>query len=221
MSTATQQDGVQTGAVVAGALQVGALRYLGSALGGAVITIALFYLMQWLIRADEVRLTDHQAGARVDFVMVEEDEELALKDRKPPPPPEPDEPPPDIPQVNMQFDVANLDASYGNLESGIELDIQGGGFVDDGEYLPIVKVQPVYPRRAESRGIEGYVIVEYTVTRTGSVMDPVVIEADPPGVFDRAAIRSALKYKYKPKVINGEPVDVPGVRTRITFELAE
>ena len=50
---------------------------------------------------------------------------------------------------------------------------------------------------------------------------PVVIDAKPPGIFNRAAINAALKYKYKPKVINGEPVDVPGVKTRITFEMAD
>ena len=91
----------------------------------------------------------------------------------------------------------------------------------DGEYLPIVKVNPQYPRRAQTRGIEGYVIVEYWVTKTGAVRDPVVIDAKPPGIFNRAAINAALKYKYKPKVINGEPVDVPGVKTRITFEMAD
>jgi len=65
------------------------------------------------------------------------------------------------------------------------------------------------------------VIVEYWVTKTGAVRDPVVIDAKPPGIFNRAAINAALKYKYKPKVINGEPVDVPGVKTRITFEMAD
>ena len=64
-------------------------------------------------------------------------------------------------------------------------------------------------------------IVEYWVTKTGAVRDPVVIDAKPPGIFNRAAINAALKYKYKPKVINGEPVDVPGVKTRITFEMAD
>ena len=48
-----------------------------------------------------------------------------------------------------------------------------------------------------------------------------MIDAKPPGTFNRAAINAALKYKYKPKVINGEPVDVPGVKTRITFEMAD
>ena len=51
--------------------------------------------------------------------------------------------------------------------------------------------------------------------------DPVVIDAKPPGIFDRAAIQAALKFKYKPKVVNGEPVEVAGVRNLIKFELED
>ena len=56
---------------------------------------------------------------------------------------------------------------------------------------------------------------------TGAVRDPVVIDAKPPGIFDRAAIQAALKFKYKPKVVNGEPVEVAGVRNLIKFELED
>jgi protein TonB len=106
------------------------------------------------------------------------------------------------------------------VEVNVDLNIGGvGGFSSDGEYLPIVKVAPVYPRRAQTRGIEGYVIVEFVVTRTGAVINPVIIESKPPGIFDRAALNAATKFKYKPKVVNGEPIDVAGVRNRITFEL--
>ena len=109
----------------------------------------------------------------------------------------------------------------GAVDVNVDLSIEGCGFSSDGEYLPIVKVAPQYPRRAQTRGIQGYVILEYIVTKTGAVRDPVVVDAKPPGIFNRAAINAALKYKYKPKVVNGEAIDVAGVKTRITFELAE
>ena len=89
------------------------------------------------------------------------------------------------------------------------------------EYLPITRVNPEYPIRALTRGIEGYVVLEFDVTKTGTVRDPVVIDAKPPGIFNRSAINAALRYKYKPKVDNGEPIDVTGVKTRITFEIAD
>ena len=69
----------------------------------------------------------------------------------------------------------------------------------DGEYLPVVKVHAEYPARAIERGIEGSVTVEFTVTEKGIVEDPVVVESDPPGIFDRAALNAALKFKYKPQ----------------------
>ncbi|MEL0068857.1 MAG: energy transducer TonB, partial [Gammaproteobacteria bacterium] len=85
--------------------------------------------------------------------------------------------------------------------------------------LPIVKVQPIYPRRALQRGIEGYVIVEFTVTKNGSVANPKVVEAEPPNLFDKAAVDAAKKFKYKPRVIDGEPTEVMGVQNLITFTM--
>jgi TonB family protein len=93
------------------------------------------------------------------------------------------------------------------------------GTPPDGEYLPIVKVAPIYPPRAVQGGIEGYVVVEYTVTRTGSTTDVVVKESSS-ALFDRAAIESAQKYEYQPRIIDGGPVEVSGVTTKIVFELA-
>lgn len=194
---------------------------IGLALG-AVVTIALFYLMQWLILTDKIALDEDETGRILDFVRVEEEQELQTRDRKPKPPPPPDEPPPDMPDPTFDSNVESVGMDLGGASMDANLDIQaGGGFSADGEYLPIVKVAPVYPRRALTRGIEGYVLLEFTVTKSGAVSDPVVVEADPPGIFDRAAIQAALKFKYKPKVVNGEPIDVAGVRNRITFELTD
>ena len=65
----------------------------------------------------------------------------------------------------------------------------------------------------------GYVVVEFTVTSLGTVTDPVVLEAEPPGVFDKAALDAVKKFKYKPQVVEGSAVDVAGVRNIIRFEL--
>jgi protein TonB len=154
-------------------------------------------------------------------VRLEDDQELQTKQRKPKPPPPPDEPPPDMPKPEFESSDISQGVDVGAVDVDVNLNVEGGGFSSDGEYLPIVKVNPQYPRRAQTRGIEGYVLLEYIVTKTGAVRDPVVIEAKPPGIFNRAAINAALKYKYKPKVVNGEPIDVAGVKTRITFEMAD
>jgi protein TonB len=194
---------------------------IGVALG-AVVTALLFFLMQALIRSDKSPFTDNKFGKIVDFVRVEEEQQIQTKLRKPKPPPPPDEPPPNAPKPTLDMSNQSMGVAIGAAQVNVNLNMQGtGGFSSDGEYLPIVKVAPVYPRRAQERGIEGYVLLEFIVTQTGAVRDPVVIEAVPPGIFDRAAMQAALKFKYKPKVVDGEPVEVAGVRNLIKFELAD
>ena len=198
-----------------------ATRYFASFGLGIVITLVLFFVMQAVIATDEARLDEGAKGKLLDFVRLEEDQELQTKQRKPKPPPPPDEPPPDMPKPEFESSDISQGVDVGAVDVDVNLNVEGGGFSSDGEYLTIVKVNPQYPRRAQTRGIEGFVLLEYIVTKTGAVRDPVVIEAKPPGIFNRAAINAALKYKYKPKVVNGEPIDVAGVKTRITFEMAD
>jgi protein TonB len=199
-----------------------ALRYIIGVVLGAVATFLLFMIMQSVIKSDRSPFTEGFDGRIVDFVRLEEDQDIEIKERKPKPPPPPDEPPPDMPKPEFDSSDVSQGVDIGAVDVNVDLNVGGtGGFSSDGEYLPIVKVAPVYPRRAQTRGIEGYVLLEFTVTKTGAVIDPVVIDAKPPGIFDRAAINAALKFKYKPKVVNGEAIDVAGVRNLITFELEE
>ncbi len=93
-----------------------------------------------------------------------------------------------------------------------------------GELMAIVKVAPQYPRIAATRGIEGFVTVEYTVTATGRTTDVVIVEAittegNATSVFDRAAVAAAEQFKYQPRVQDGVAVEVHGVRNRFVFEL--
>jgi protein TonB len=212
------------------------IRFSFSSLVGIVVTIALFYLMQSLIDSADRELAEDKIGRIVDIVRVKQANEVQTKQRKAKKPPPPDQPPPDIPPVNLNVSVDNTGFSMSNLTAGPDINISGGGFgISDGEYLPIVKVQPIYPRRALSRGLAGWSIVEFTVTAQGTVKNAFVVSNcawtrptesgkcvdSPNGVFDSAAVRAALKFKYKPKVIDGEPVETTGVQNRIVFELAE
>lgn len=196
------------------------LRYGIGLVGGVIVTVLLLYIMQAIIHTDENPLNEAPSITLIEFHRVLEDEVPEMKDLKPKPPPPPDEAPPDMPTPD--FDAStNMGVDIGSITPEVDIDMSGGGFSQDGEYLPIVKVLPIYPRRALSRGIEGYVIVEFCVTAQGAVRDPIVIEADPTNIFDRAAINAALKFKYKPKVVNEVPVEVCGVPNKITFEMEE
>lgn len=200
------------------------MRFLAALLVAAFVTIGLFYLMQSLISGGEGAMSEPPQGSVLDFVRAPEPEQVQEKERKPERPPEPEEPPEQLPQPQMNNDIVDANAGSGynfsaDVSSGADI---GNGLslqASDGEYLPIVKVQAAYPRRALQRGIEGYVVVEFTVTKQGSVRNPVVIEAQPEGIFDEAAMDAVLKFKYKPRVIDGEPVEVDGVRNRMTFEM--
>jgi protein TonB len=199
-----------------------AVRYIFGLVLGLITTFLLFMIMQSVISSDRNPFTDGFDGKIVDIVRLDEDQEIEIKKRKPPKPPPPDEPPPDMPRPDFDNSAVSQGVDIGAVNVDINLNVGGiGGFSSDGDYLPIVKVAPVYPRRAQTRGIEGYVLLEFIVTATGAVENPTVIESKPSGIFDRAAISAALKFKYKPKVVNGEPMAVAGVRNRITFELQD
>ncbi|MCB1593275.1 MAG: energy transducer TonB [Gammaproteobacteria bacterium] len=189
------------------------------------VTAALITLMVALIEFSDSPL-DKEARIKLPEILMPEAERMANREVQKPEKPKPDEqPPPEIPQ--QDFDQIDADSNIGaisapgNMKADLDLSIGTGLSASDGEYLPIVKVAPQYPQRAASRGIEGYVILEYTVTKQGTVKDPVVIEAEPASIFNRSAISSALRYKYKPRVVDGVPQEVHGVRTRIVFKLAE
>ncbi|BFM18473.1 energy transducer TonB [Maricurvus nonylphenolicus] len=187
------------------------------------VTFGLLFLMHSLIEADRRAPEEVEQKKVADIHMPERAIETQYDTAKPDKPEDPEEPPPEMPEP--EFDTPDVSPDAMNMAApriNPNLNVKGVGFGGgDGEYLPIVKVQPQYPRRALSRGIEGWVIVEFTVTTNGSVRDPVVVEAQPPNVFNRAAMKAALKFKYKPRVIDGEPVEVPGVRNKITFAIAK
>jgi protein TonB len=196
----------------------------GLALALAVsVTFVLLWGMQMLITGGKDALTEPPRGNVLDFIRLKPEETVQKKERKPQKPPKPQTPPPPMQQPQMQQANPNADAVSTSFTADIAADtgLAGGLSLDsgDGDYLPIVKVAPIYPRRAQSRGIEGYVIVEFTVTKNGSVRDPIVIEAQPENIFNRAALDAALKFKYKPRVVDGEATEVAGVQNKITFEI--
>ena len=197
------------------------IRYAIGVAVGAVITVALLYLMQAVISSDKNPLNEAPKIRIVDFAQILEDMDVTLKDLKPKPPPPPDEVPPDLPEPDFDFSGDSTGLEITGATPDIDIDFGGGFSGGDGEYLPIAKVTPIYPKRALSRGIEGWVIVEFLVTVTGAVRDVVVVEAEPPGIFNRAAVQAAQKFKYKPRMVNDKPVEVAGVRNIIRFNLED
>jgi protein TonB len=189
------------------------------------VTAGLFWTMQYLIVTADRELNEGAAGNIVDFVRLKRNEEIQRRQLKPKKPPPPDAPPPQppTPQLdNLDPNAEKIAISAVPVETDIEM---SGGFslgVGEGDYLPIVKVAPIYPQRALSRGIEGFCVVQYTVTRQGTIRDPIVIEdMCTSSLFHRASLQAALKFKYKPRVMDGQAVEVPGVQNKFTYEIQE
>ena len=193
-------------------LQEQGLRKLSSAMGASLLfTLILFFLMQALIAVEDISLDD--TGIRIaDVTMPDRDLELLADLERP----EEEEPPPET--MPPEFDMTPP-ADLENAAPRPKFDMRGKkrGVFADGSYVPIFKIPPIYPRRAQERGIEGCVMLEFTVTKVGSVRNPVVLWSVPNGIFDRAASRAALKFKYKPQIRDGQAIEVPGVLNQVTF----
>ena len=182
------------------------------------VAIGLFYIMQALVDR-EYQQEATKARKIADIVVPDKVIETNLKEVKPEKVEDPEEPPPDLDPIKFDTDV-DMGMVNNAPTASISLNLSASGMSSgDGEYLPIVKVAPIYPRRAQTRGITGYCIVEYTVTKTGSIRDPQAIDCQPQGIFDRASVKAAEKFKYKPRVVDGEPIEVAGVQNKFTFEL--
>ena len=192
-------------------------------LGGLLavpVAIGLFYLMQALVDRD-YKQQDAKARKIADIVVPDKVIETNLKEVKPEKVEDPEEPPPDLEPIDFDTDI-DMNVANTAPTTGIKLKLSSSGMSSgDGEYLPIVKVAPIYPRRAQTRGISGYCIVEYTVTKTGSIRDPQAVDCQPSGIFESASVRAAEKFKYKPRVVDGEPIEVAGVQNKFTYELEQ
>ena len=184
------------------------------------VVVGLFMVMHSLI--DKNFENPEVSNSKIaELVQPDEEIKLDIATRKPEKVEEPEEPPPELEmaQINLDMDV---DIANAAPMANINVEISSSGMSSgDGEYLPIVKVAPIYPRRAQTRGISGYCIVEYTVTKTGSIKDPVAVDCSPSGVFDRASVKAAFKFKYKPRVVDGEAIEVAGVQNKFTYELEQ
>lgn len=183
-----------------------------------LVTLGLICAMYALIKLDEPTLEKEESLNLPDFQPTPRNEDVQTITPKPPKPELLAEQPdiPDAKVVPDRVDV-NSNLALGAVKVGINRDLAGFNS-SDGEYLPVFRAPPIFPRRALERGICGWVELTYTVTSAGTTRDAVVT-ASSSKMFERNAVKAANKYKYKPRQIGGKPVDVPGVPIRIKFEV--
>lgn len=68
-----------------------------------------------------------------------------------------------------------------------------------------LQVPPEYPSRAKESGLDGEVVVEFVVNEAGRVMSPIIASSSD-SIFDEAAIRAVLRWRFEPGTVSGRPV---------------
>jgi protein TonB len=190
-------------------------------LSAIVINIVMFSAIQYMVGNRQLRLADTSQFDIANFIRMQE-QSREVRSRRDPKAPE--KPEMEAQRDLERFSEARRAGGLGGIAVSmpdIEIDIDvGGGIQIARELTPLVRIPPEYPTGARLHAIEGEVILRFIVTETGSVSEPEVIRSDPPGVFDRAARRAVLRWKYQPQLANGKPISVV-TYTRVIFQIEE
>jgi periplasmic protein TonB len=91
----------------------------------------------------------------------------------------------------------------------------------DSDPIMVVSINPAYPISAATKGIEGYVTLEYTVGKDGSTRAIRIIDSNPPRIFDKSAINAVTKYKYQPAIRNGVAIESKENKIKLTFKMED
>ena len=193
-----------------------------AAISGLGASFLILLIMKTLIASDHpARLDMNKRIPLPEFVRIPDPYEPPPSREVPKPDRMQDPPPiPDLPELErVSPDLLATTGPGSTMTPAGQPEFEAP--LINSELISIVDAQPVYPQRAISRNIEGYVVVEFTVTRSGSTADHRILEAYPENVFDRSALRAASKSRFKPKLVDGKEVAVSGIVKKYTFRLED
>jgi len=195
-----------------------AIRAPFSALGGVVLSSVLFFGL-WRLVDVPMLVGEKLPVFSVELPKVRPNTPVVDK-RNPPPVREAPVPQPDAPRIGTTGGgtietVIYEPPTVGPVVPGHGFNLTGV----DGDVIPRVRVNPDYPPNAAGKNIEGWVRVQFTVTAIGTVKDAIVVGSEPGTIFDDAALKAIARWRYNPRVVNGEAVERVGVQTMIRFEL--
>ncbi len=195
------------------------LRFPVAVVIGGTLTMSVFWLL-WHLVGRTVDGGGVKEATRIDFTRMRRDTEVQTKreekvQRERPPPT------PEVPQ--MAFSAGGVENTVARFNPVVDargamtrMNMSAGS---DRDVIPLVRIAPDYPPRALARGIEGWVQVQFTITATGTVKDPKVVNSDPKNIFDDAALKSISRWRYNPRVEGGVAVERVGIQTIIRFQL--
>lgn len=195
-----------------------------AAVAAAAVVFLLFRLMHMLIAMSEMSLDDDARNDRIEFVRIKQDTRAQQRKRELPQKQKPKTPPktPEMDKADTNS-AAGTSVSVGTPDIDADLDLGDGlnlnTTVADSEEVPIVRVEPIYPRRAAEQMIEGWVTLQFDISTTGATTNVKVIDSQPKRIFDRAAERAVSKWKYRPKIVDGKALVTKNVKVKLTFKL--
>lgn len=186
-----------------------------------VVTAGLFQLMAALIDRPAAALSLPEPVLAVELAKPRAETTAKIRPQQPPPPPpQTRQPPasrlvaepggvpltwsadPRMPAIDHEFKLASLQQP-------------------DQQASPIVRIEPKYPVKAAQDGINGWVRLSFNLTANGEVTDVHVLAAEPGRVFEQEAVRALKKWKYQPKLENGQPVAQSGLTVQLDFRLEQ
>jgi protein TonB len=214
-----------------GILNVRVLPPIGLSL---LASFALFWLLYVLIHVSGHGVDKAETLPTIDFVRLKRDTEVESLQRRKPPPPPPEQPPPPA-KMKVAAESAQTEAPtpFAMPSLSLSASVGGGPIIGemgsagpavsgllDGDIIPLQRIAPQYPREAARNRITGWVQLEVLVNADGSVRSARVMDSKPKGLFEASAVAAVLRWKFKPKVVDGQPVAQRGSQ-RIEFNLTQ
>ena len=199
-------------------------RFLQSFVLGIFISSSLFVFMSYLVSGGQGINKAQEGDNFIQFIRVKQKEEVRQRTRSlPKKPPEKQKPPP-LQKMSLVAQKPQPPALKMNIPK-IQTSLKGqgpalgGAGVGSSGVTPIIRIEPQYPRRASMQGLEGWVLLSFDITELGTVTNVRVLDSKPQRVFDGAARRALLKWKYRPKLEDGQPVGQTGQKVQLDFNL--
>jgi TonB family protein len=117
-------------------------------------------------------------------------------------------------------DQASIDGVNRDIRAAQDA-AKGAGEVATAGSLELVHyVPPEFPLPARQEAMSGWVDVQFVVRADGSVSDIAVVGAQPAGVFEQPALDAVRKWRYRPILRDGHPIN-QRARVRVRFALAK
>ncbi|WP_422079272.1 energy transducer TonB [Sulfurimonas sp.] len=121
-----------------------------------------------------------------------------------------------INKVNFAMQKTKLNINISPIK--LSMNINNNGFLNGAIFtksditqntsaMPILRIPPMYPRRAKILKKEGYVKVQLLIGKDGLVKNAIILDSNPKNIFDDAALQSVYGWKFKPKQVNGQRIE--------------